>query len=63
MITLQWILIGYSLSFGDDIGNGIISRVHLGFEHPQDFNKAGMPNNFSNDVCHYRNGYYCKLFG
>src|SRR5689334_16714855 len=35
VVSIVWVIAGYSLAFGDDVGGGLLGNLHfLGFAHP-----------------------------
>lgn len=45
IITLQWVVIGFSLAFGTDVGNGVVGGFeHLFLAQMHGENAAGVPN-------------------
>jgi len=44
LISLQWILVGFSLSFGEDVLGGLVGRIDFGIERISGLNDEGVPN-------------------
>ncbi len=68
VITLQWVVLGFSLSFGKDEGLGLVGNFeNFLLEGISGYNASRRSKysfcDFSNDVCTYCICYYNRLFG